>query len=93
MLLGLLFKQKLHLNRVVIQAKVAFKRILKFLEAPELQSANVRRKTTAESVNVAISIKSDNFAWEENSSKPTLRDINLEVRHGSIKVERLIRKP
>jgi ATP-binding cassette subfamily C (CFTR/MRP) protein 2 len=67
---------------VVIQAKVAFKRILKFLEAPELQSANVRRKTTTESVNVAISIKSANFAWEENSSKPTLRDINLEVRPG-----------
>jgi ATP-binding cassette subfamily C (CFTR/MRP) protein 2 len=67
---------------VGIQAKVAFKRILKFLEVLELQSANVRRKTTAKSVNVAISIKSANFAWEENSSKPTLRDINLEVRPG-----------
>ncbi|KAE8077824.1 hypothetical protein FH972_016350 [Carpinus fangiana] len=67
---------------VVIQAKVAFERILKFLEAPELQSANVQRKTTVESVNVAISIKSANFAWEENLSKPTLRDINLEVRPG-----------
>ncbi|GMY39726.1 ABC transporter C family member 10-like, partial [Fagus crenata] len=39
---------------VVIQAKVAFERILKFLEAPELQSENVRRKTNMESVNDAI---------------------------------------
>jgi len=67
---------------VVIQAKVAFERILKFLEAPELQSANVRRKTSVESVNHAISIKSANFSWEENSAKPTLRNINLEVRPG-----------
>ncbi|GMY07387.1 ABC transporter C family member 10-like [Fagus crenata] len=67
---------------VVIQAKVAFERILKFLEAPELQSENVRRKTNMESVNDAIVIKSANFSWEENSSKPTLKNINLEIRPG-----------
>uniref|UniRef100_A0A2N9I1F1 ABC-type xenobiotic transporter n=1 Tax=Fagus sylvatica TaxID=28930 RepID=A0A2N9I1F1_FAGSY len=67
---------------VVIQAKVAFERILKFLEAPELQSENVRRKTNMESVNDAILIKSANFSWEENSSKPTLKNINLEIRPG-----------
>jgi ATP-binding cassette subfamily C (CFTR/MRP) protein 2 len=67
---------------VVIQAKIAFERILKFLEAPELQSANVRGKTNVESVNHVISIKFVNFSWEENSAKPTLRSINLEVRPG-----------
>ncbi|KAL5813143.1 hypothetical protein ACOSQ3_028093 [Xanthoceras sorbifolium] len=67
---------------VVIQAKVAFARILKFLEAPELQSADFRQKGNMENVNHAILIKSANFSWEENSSKPTLRNINLEVRPG-----------
>ncbi|KAI9161696.1 hypothetical protein LWI28_019845 [Acer negundo] len=65
---------------VVIQAKVAFARVVKFLEAPELQSANVR--WNMEDVNHAILIESVNFAWEEKSSMPTPRNINLDVRPG-----------
>nr|POE64119.1 abc transporter c family member 10 [Quercus suber] len=67
---------------VVIQAKVALTRILKFLEAPELQSTNIQRKTNVDSVNDTILIKSANFSSEENSSKPTLKNINLEIRPG-----------
>ncbi|MBA0773621.1 hypothetical protein Gotri_008882 [Gossypium trilobum] len=67
---------------IVIQAKVAFARVLKFLEAPELQSGNVRKKRHMENGDLAISIKSGGFSWEENASKPTLRDITLEVRMG-----------
>ncbi|KAK3219737.1 hypothetical protein Dsin_013707 [Dipteronia sinensis] len=67
---------------VVIQAKVAFARIVKFLEAPELQSANARQKGDIENMDHAILIKSADFSWEKNSSKPTLRNINLEVRPG-----------
>nr|XP_023889971.1 ABC transporter C family member 10-like [Quercus suber] len=67
---------------VVIQAKVAFTRILKFLEAPELQSTDIQRKTNVDSVNDTILIKSANFSWEENSSKPALKNINLEIRPG-----------
>ncbi|KAK8324263.1 hypothetical protein V6Z12_A12G287200 [Gossypium hirsutum] len=67
---------------IVIQAKVAFARVLKFLEAPELQSGNVRKKRHMENGDLAISIKSGGFSWEENVSKPTLRDITLEVRMG-----------
>ncbi|KAK0598069.1 hypothetical protein LWI29_031332 [Acer saccharum] len=67
---------------VVIQAKVAFARIVKFLEAPELQSANARQKGNIENMDHAILIKSADFSWEKNSSKPTLRNINLEVRPG-----------
>ncbi|GAV84898.1 ABC_tran domain-containing protein/ABC_membrane domain-containing protein [Cephalotus follicularis] len=67
---------------VVIQAKVAFARIVKFLEAPELQSANVRQQHNMNGVGHAILIKSANYSWEEHSSKPTLRDINLEVKSG-----------
>lgn len=68
---------------VVIQAKVAFARILKFLEAAELQSENVRKKGSDGNMKGSISIKSADFAWEDNNvSKPTLRNINLEVRSG-----------
>ncbi|KAK4837401.1 hypothetical protein QYF36_005130 [Acer negundo] len=64
------------ITRVFIQAKVAFAH-MKFLESPELQSANV--KQNMENVNHAILIESANFAWEENYLKPTLWNINLEM--------------
>ncbi|XP_022737847.1 ABC transporter C family member 10-like isoform X1 [Durio zibethinus] len=67
---------------IVIQAKVAFARVVNFFEAPELQSTNVRQKHHMENADLAISIKSGGFSWEENSSKPTLRNITLEVRMG-----------
>ncbi|MED6196885.1 Multidrug resistance-associated protein 7 [Stylosanthes scabra] len=67
---------------VVIQAKVAFARLVKFLEAPELQNANVKKKSFNENMRGSISIKSADFSWEDNASKPTLRNINLEVRPG-----------
>ncbi|XP_057735804.1 ABC transporter C family member 10-like isoform X1 [Arachis stenosperma] len=67
---------------VVIQAKVAFSRILKFLEAPELDSQSFRKKHFSENMRGSISIKSAEFSWEGNGSKPTLKNINLEVRAG-----------
>ncbi|XP_027367226.1 ABC transporter C family member 10-like [Abrus precatorius] len=67
---------------MVIQAKVAFSRIVKFLEAPELQSANVRKRCPNENMKGSIVIKSSDFSWEENGSKSTLRNINLDVRPG-----------
>jgi len=66
---------------VVIQAKVAFARIVKFLEAPELQSENAKR-SFSDNTRGSIFINSANFSWEDNMSKPTLRNINLEVRPG-----------
>ncbi|XP_050223926.1 ABC transporter C family member 10-like [Mercurialis annua] len=67
---------------VVIQAKVAFARIVKYLDAPELQNGNVRQKQYIKNANHAVSIESANFSWEEKSSKPTLRNVNLEIRPG-----------
>ncbi|KAK2404491.1 ABC transporter C family member [Trifolium repens] len=68
---------------VAIQAKVAFTRILKFLEAPELQSENVRKRCSEGNMRASISIKSADFSWEDNNvSKSTLRNVNLEVRPG-----------
>ncbi|CAJ2666223.1 unnamed protein product [Trifolium pratense] len=67
---------------VVIQAKVAFARIVNFLDAPELQGEKLKNRCFDDNLNGSISIKSANFSWEGNVSKPTLRSINLEVRHG-----------
>ncbi|KAM3682076.1 hypothetical protein ACJW31_12G045200 [Castanea mollissima] len=65
---------------VVIQAKVAFARIVKFLEAPGLQNSHVQQICDMESVDHSIFINSAEFSWEENLSKPTLRDLNLEIK-------------
>ncbi|MCD9643110.1 hypothetical protein HAX54_030263 [Datura stramonium] len=66
---------------VVIQAKVSFERIVKFLEASELEMENLRREHI-KSTDHAVLIKSANLSWEENPSRPTLRNINLEVKPG-----------
>ncbi|GAB4858399.1 Multidrug resistance-associated protein 7 [Ancistrocladus abbreviatus] len=67
---------------VVIQAKVSFARIVKFLKAQELGSDIVRNKSSTSTSNNAILIKSANLSWEENNSKPTLRNIILEAKVG-----------
>ncbi|XP_060971323.1 ABC transporter C family member 10 [Cannabis sativa] len=67
---------------VVIQAKVAFTRIETFLEAPELQITRDSQKFNLESGDKAIICNSADFSWEDNLSKPTLRNINLQVSPG-----------
>ncbi|CAI9092351.1 OLC1v1027558C4 [Oldenlandia corymbosa var. corymbosa] len=67
---------------VVIQARVSFTRIVKFLEAPELDIASVRQKFCGEDTKHNIVIRSASLSWEENPQKPTLQNINLEVRKG-----------
>ncbi|KAG0492112.1 hypothetical protein HPP92_005510 [Vanilla planifolia] len=63
-----------------IQAKVAFSRIVKFLDSEELQNGNVRKRQS--NVENLIVIKSASFSWEGNPSKLTLRNINLELKAG-----------
>ncbi|KAL8557357.1 hypothetical protein ACS0TY_004697 [Phlomoides rotata] len=72
---------------VFIQAKVAFARIVKFLEAPELESSNVRVKSCDDDdddddADHIVSFKSAHVSWDDNPGKPTLRNINLEVKKG-----------
>ncbi|XP_076896904.1 ABC transporter C family member 10-like [Bidens hawaiensis] len=67
---------------IIIQAKVAFARILNFLEAPELESGNVRRKVSKEGLDYNIFIDSASLSWDGNLVKPTLRNINLQARLG-----------
>ncbi|PKA58973.1 ABC transporter C family member 10 [Apostasia shenzhenica] len=66
---------------VVIQAKVAFARIVKFLEVPELQSGHSKRRYTTDSEHPIV-IESASFSWDENFLKPTLREVNLKVSAG-----------
>uniref|UniRef100_A0ACD6A5A1 Uncharacterized protein n=1 Tax=Avena sativa TaxID=4498 RepID=A0ACD6A5A1_AVESA len=65
---------------VVIQAKVAFTRISKFLDAPEL-NGQVRKKYYV-GTDYPIAMNSCSFSWDENTSKPTLKNINLVVEAG-----------
>ncbi|KAK8454994.1 hypothetical protein SEVIR_4G064300v4 [Setaria viridis] len=65
---------------VVIQAKVAFTRITKFLDAPEL-NGQVRKKYCA-GTEFPIVINSCSFSWDDNPSKPTLKNLNLVVKAG-----------
>ncbi|KAL2922183.1 ABC transporter C family member 10 [Bienertia sinuspersici] len=70
---------------VVIQARVAFTRVAKFLEAPELDSETFKKKISlgsSKSAEHAILMKSASLSWEMNPSKPTVRNINLDVRPG-----------
>ncbi|KAH7682386.1 Xenobiotic-transporting ATPase protein [Dioscorea alata] len=64
--------------RVVIQAKVAFSRIVRFLNAPELLDEHANRKCASE-LQQPIIINSCGFSWDGNASKQALRNINLEV--------------
>jgi ATP-binding cassette, subfamily C (CFTR/MRP), member 2 len=65
---------------VVIQAKVAFNRIVKFLDAPELNE-QVRKKYHV-GIEYQVVLNSCSFSWDENQSKPSLKNINLVVRAG-----------
>ncbi|KAF7099489.1 hypothetical protein CFC21_101117, partial [Triticum aestivum] len=65
---------------VVIQAKVAFTRISKFLDAPEL-NGQVRKKYFV-GIDYPIEMNLCSFSWDEHTSKPTLKNINLIVKGG-----------
>ncbi|KAL8196266.1 hypothetical protein R6Q57_025266 [Mikania cordata] len=64
---------------VFIEARVALTRIIKFLEAPELQK---ERKNLVNSGGQALVIKAEVISWNIDSSKPTLTDVNVEISTG-----------
>uniref|UniRef100_A0ACD6ADW4 Uncharacterized protein n=1 Tax=Avena sativa TaxID=4498 RepID=A0ACD6ADW4_AVESA len=65
---------------VVVQAKVAFTRIEKFLGAPEL-NGQVKRKYHM-GISCPVAMNSCRFSWYEDPSKPTLKNINLVIQAG-----------
>ncbi|GAB4834503.1 hypothetical protein Ancab_032760 [Ancistrocladus abbreviatus] len=65
-----------------IQASVSLDRIVKFLEAPELQDRHSLQEGSGRDVEHPIIIRSTGISWDDCSLKPTLRRINLEVKRG-----------
>ncbi|CAN1300401.1 ABC transporter C family member 10 [Linum perenne] len=67
---------------VFIEAKVSLDRIVRFLEAPELQNIYVNRHKFS-SGDKSVIINASEISWDvEPSSKATLRAIDLEVKKG-----------
>ncbi|XP_076895610.1 ABC transporter C family member 10-like [Bidens hawaiensis] len=64
---------------VFIEARVALTRIIKFMEAPELQK---ERRNNASIGHGSVVIKADVISWNDDCSKPTPTDVNLEISAG-----------
>ncbi|RZC91259.1 hypothetical protein C5167_027322 [Papaver somniferum] len=67
---------------MIIHVKVAFRRIVEFLAAPELECKEVRKLERTKQDKYAIYISSANLSWEDNSSILNLKSIDLEVKVG-----------
>ncbi|GFZ01477.1 multidrug resistance-associated protein 14 [Actinidia rufa] len=65
-----------------IEANVAFTRIVKFLEAPELQNRHIKQKCETKELEHSIFINSTSISWDASPLKPTLTNINLVVKPG-----------
>ncbi|KAF7144677.1 hypothetical protein RHSIM_Rhsim04G0017300 [Rhododendron simsii] len=71
-----------NVGAVFIEAKVSLSRIIKFLNAPELQNRYAKQMRDAEGLNQDIAISTTRISWDSSSLKPTLNDINLVVHCG-----------
>ncbi|PSR91458.1 ABC transporter C family member 10 like [Actinidia chinensis var. chinensis] len=67
---------------VFIEGNIAFTRIVKFLEAPELQNGHIKQKCETKGLEHSIFINSTRICWDASSLKPTLTNINLVVKPG-----------
>ncbi|XP_023756054.2 ABC transporter C family member 10 [Lactuca sativa] len=67
---------------VFIEASVALARVVKFLEAPELQKEGTSHVNVEDDQDLSVIIKCERISWNDDSSKPTLTHVNLEVSTG-----------
>ncbi|KAF5947203.1 hypothetical protein HYC85_013160 [Camellia sinensis] len=67
---------------VFIEANVSFTRIVKFLEAPELQNRHINKNSHGEEREQSVVIDSTRISWDADSLKPTLTNINLIIKCG-----------
>ncbi|KAM0904662.1 hypothetical protein ACQ4PT_017872 [Festuca glaucescens] len=65
----------------IIQGRASLSRIAEFLGAPELQVRHGRERSS-EHGQCYVLIRSGSFSWENNSDRPSLRNIDLEVKSG-----------
>ncbi|XP_057969287.1 ABC transporter C family member 10-like [Malania oleifera] len=66
--------------QVFIEAMVSLDRIVKFLEAPEIQSGHIRQTMIRKEIVHSIFISSADLSWDADCLRPTLKNINLEVK-------------
>lgn len=66
---------------VMIQVKVSFDRLNIFLLDDELKNEEIGRNPRQNSGN-SVRIQAGNFRWDLESTIPTLKDVNLEVKRG-----------
>ncbi|KNA16334.1 hypothetical protein SOVF_090020 [Spinacia oleracea] len=64
-----------------IQASVSLDRIIRFLDATELQNQHIQEMKRGKELQMSIDIRSTGISWD-CSLKPTLRNLNLLVKHG-----------
>ncbi|CAH1453622.1 unnamed protein product [Lactuca virosa] len=64
---------------VFIEGRVALTRVVEFLQAPELQKDG---KNHGNMEDRAVVINCESISWNDDSSKPTLTDVKLEVLTG-----------
>ncbi|KAM3711932.1 hypothetical protein ACB098_01G146500 [Castanea mollissima] len=65
---------------VFIETNVSLTRIMKFLEAPELENRNTRKKCNEKELEQSIFIRATEISWETSPANATLRNINFEVK-------------
>ncbi|KAL5551906.1 hypothetical protein UlMin_002082 [Ulmus minor] len=65
-----------------VEAKVSFYRVVKFLEAPELENRHTRQTGSGKELELSILFRSSEISWDTSSSKATLRNIDLVVKPG-----------
>ncbi|XP_012069008.2 ABC transporter C family member 8 [Jatropha curcas] len=66
---------------VMIQVKVSFDRINKFLLDDELRNESLRTIPSHNSVE-SVTIRGGKFSWDPELIKPTLREVNLNIKWG-----------
>ncbi|GJX33226.1 ABC transporter C family member 8-like protein isoform X2 [Tanacetum coccineum] len=66
----------------LIQVKVSFDRITSFLVDDELKENKMTTKEETKNSGNSIRIQDGNFYWDPESTTPTLRNVNLEVKRG-----------
>ncbi|KAK9927056.1 hypothetical protein M0R45_024259 [Rubus argutus] len=65
-----------------IEAKVSFSRVVKFLDAPELENKQTRKEGSGKEVEHSVFIRASEISWDTNATKATLSNINLVVEPG-----------
>lgn len=65
-----------------IQAQVSLARIVKFLDAPELENKQIKRSIDGAAPMKSVAVNSTTISWDASTVKATLSNIDLSVARG-----------